>query len=321
MRSLAAALLLLLLAATPAWALDAGALFDQARRAEVEQRYEVALGTYERIVAEDRWGPRGPAAQLRLSWLDARRDGDGGFDDLRELQRVRRELGRQRAAEGRQALSALRERGLAGALRVDVALWLGREALGRGDAAGALAEVEAVADVQEPALALQVVDLRTKALSALGRYDEARALEQAHRVPEGGARGRSVAAQRQQDERFARIVDGGLVGLALFALVAARPALRGLRRRRGLRPWGLALLALAAGGAAGIAEGWGDHLGAFGWPLLGAFAAVHGLALLALLGASSGRHRALLRVLAGLATAGVALWVLDRHHLLPWIFG
>jgi len=291
---------LLILAVLP---LQAATLAD-ARAAERAGAWNEAAATYEVLAAEG----SGPAVR-RLAWLAARRDADGDWDGLEALDGSRRGLG-VAGAEG-----LLGDQGTAPLVRSEAALWLAGQALDAGDAAGAVVlsdPVWASRDTLPRPVLGKAVRLRADALGALGRYDEARAVEQVLAIDTPAQR----PSRTDRIERAARHqaigVASGLV--AAFVVLGLLPgAWRGWRQVPRPRPWGLVPLVLLLVGTAVIVELRDHGTGRWGLPLTLGAAGLHLLSA----GAARGRGRlgrTVVGALAGLATLAVAwicLWKTD----------
>jgi hypothetical protein len=291
---------LLLLAVLP---LQAATLAD-ARAAERAGAWNDAAAAYE-VLAEDGSGP----AVRRLAWLAVRRDADGDWDALETLDRSRRGLG----VEGAEGL--LVQVGAAPLVRSEAALWLAGQALDAGDAAGAVAlsdDVWAARDSLPRPVLGQAVRLRADALGALGRYDEAQAVEEVLAIDTSAQRpSRTDRIERAARHQAIGVASGLVATLVVLGLLPG--AWRGWRLLPRPRPWGLVPLVLLLLGTAVIVELRDDGTGRWGLPLtLGAV----GLHLLSA-GAARGQGR-LARTVVGvaaavatLAVAWICLWKTD----------
>lgn len=291
-------------------------LYRAARSAESARNYPEAVSACEEAVAISPTGPRAATCRARLAWLEARRDADGTWASLAELQAVREAYRSLAPGEGARRVRALRDRpGVAELVWVDAGLWLGRDALDRGDPAEALAITEPIVARHHGELRRSAVGVHTLALAAAGRLDEALVAEQEIRVAPPGVRDTPIEQQvRARTER--RWATASAVAVGAFAVVAAPLAWIG--RHRDGRPWGLVPIGVAVGGAWAIGEGWTEGAAAAAPYLLLGFSAIYLIAGPALQ-ATDARWRPVVRALAALATLGVAVLAFYATNTLDWV--
>lgn len=171
----------------------------------------------------------------RLRWIDARRDADGGLGTITALEAVRRDLATA-AAERRAAVEALVARpGVNEVVAAELTCWLARDALSRGDAAGAKALLLPLPPGRERDVLLG------EARARLGEPAE------------------GDAPDRIRWERFqARLRAVSTAVLAVWGVAAVGLAVRGVGA--GVRPWGLVPLGLGGLACAAVAA-WADEDG------------------------------------------------------------
>lgn len=270
------------------WAVAlAGDAMVEARRAEREGEPAAEWAACTQVLGEQSGTREAATCERRLAWLDARRGDDGSFTALAALEAARR---------GGELDLSLVTSGVPDVLRWEALLW-------------ASDEVEVTAALWEEVprdheLFPRVAAAHVDALVADGRLDEAEAVELAADRPRSAVPREGVALARQA---WWKVRIGWAAGVVVAGfLVGAGPlAVRGWRgssaRPLGLAVWGavVALCALLAGAwelSAGITVLW---LGA-------ALGFVHLVAA----GALQARPHWLVRLGSGLATLGVAWWVL-----------
>lgn len=305
-------------------AADPDALLRDARAAERAGDHAAEHAACTQLLAQGATGRPAEVCEKRLGWLEVRRDTDGSFASLTELQAVRRSRRTLAPEEARARVAALTSAETAPeTVRDEASIWLAREALtDRGDAEDALRWTtplwDRLRDAPDSATRSAAADLHSRALLASGDEDAALTVESEAKplrsaVPREGL---PLAMSKQRRGRL-RVVSWAV--LAAFAGVAG--PLAGLAFRRGPRPRprGLLPLTFACLGAAGLAAAWDPTtLPAFG-VLLAALAAVHTVAAGAL---AHRRHPVLtaaLRGLTALATLGAAYLVLGHFQLLDGV--
>jgi len=220
----------------------------------------------------------------------------------------------------------------------DAALWLASDLQRhQGDLEGAVALTaplwERVLDEDVPGarprrLEARTAEVHSRVLAALGRTDEARAVERAlqarDRLRSGAPAPDSAAPETSQDhaaqaEIAARrrvLASVSWAGVGLFGLLALPVALR--RRDRDALPVGALIVAGLALIAGAFGRLWEPGAGAAGWWMALGFALVHVVAAFALLGAA-GWLRWVLRAAAAWATVGVAFLALRHTGTLAWV--
>ncbi len=276
----------------------------EARAAERTGAWNEAAAHYQTLADEG----SGPALR-RLEWLEARQDSDGDWDSLEALDGSRRGQGPEgaRTVLIRETASML--------VRHEASLWLAGQALDADEAAEAVAWTDAAwaarATLPRPVLG-QTVRLRADALAALGRYDEARGVEELLAVATTAQRpSRTDRIERAARHQAVAAVSGLLTLLVILGLMPG--AWRGWRDTPRPRPWGLVPLVLLLAGTALIVELRSDGAGRWGPTLTLGAAGIHLLSV----GAARGRGplgRTLVGAAAAAATLGVAwicLWRTD----------
>ncbi len=249
----------------------------------------------------------------RLAWLAARTDPDGGLSGLSRLEAARR------TAEGRgDALQAVAEDpSVSAVVRVEAGAALAAAELRAGRAEDALARVAGPSE--DPALPGPVRErllrLRARALVALGRVEDARAVEAllVDRPPEVDA-----LARQRRSARLAPVAAG--LGLA-WGLPALPLAAVGWWRRPRPCPLGLLPLAVFGGGGLLLSGLWEPSVAGPFAGLLALLAALHLLAAGAALALRDrpGWLRGGFSAGAGIATVSLSYLLMQRTGLLPWI--
>jgi hypothetical protein len=287
-----------------------------ARAAEAERGADpaAAVAACDEALAVLPDGPRAGWCVERRAFLDARRDPDGGFRGWRALEEARRS-GADRGAQ-RAAIEALvAGEGVAEATRREAWGWLADDALRRQN------DPEEALRWSAPLIALPDLPLderrryrivHARALAALGRWDEARAVEAEVLVLPTGRRP-SPVDQAARDVRRRGLAEGAAGVLGALVLTAAARA--GVRRPvGGARGWGP--LAVGLLGAGGILVAWdASNVGLFATVAAG-LAITHALAYAA--GSGPGAP-VWVRVLAALAAPAVVVASLAWHQRLEEI--
>ncbi len=267
------------------------ATLAEARAAERKGAWTTAAGIYATLAEEG-----SEPARRRLAWLTDRQDADGDWDSLEALDRSRRGQGPAAAEQ------VLVTAGAAPLVQHEAALWLAAQALDADQPALALGHTQGAWTARgtlSRAVLGQVVRLRAAALSALGRFDEARAVEQVIAVVAPVAQPSKTDRMERAAQHQAVTAASGLV-LLVLGLGLLPGAWRGWRRAPRPRPWGLVPLVLLLAGTACIAELREDGSGRWGLRLTVAASVLHLLSV----GSARGRGR-LGRVVVG-AAAGLA---------------
>ena len=271
------------------WAVAlAGDAMVEARRAERDGEPAAEWAACTQLLAEESGTRNAATCERRLAYLDERRGDDGSLTALASLEAARR---------GAELDLELVTVGVPDVLRWEALLWASD---GHVEVTEALWE-EVPRDHE---LFPRVAATHVAALAAAGRLDEAEAVELVADRPRSAVPREGVTMARQA---LWRARAGSVAGVAVVGfLVGAGPlAVRGWRGSAA-RPVGLAVLALTVALCALLAGAWRVDAGVTVLWLGGAFALVH----LVSAGALQARPHWLVRVGAGLATLGVAFWVL-----------
>lgn len=300
-------------------------LYREALRAEREGNYERAIAACGELERESQESPRIPACQRRTEALERRRDLDGSFASWSELQRVREGF-RALPPEAREAAVAeiVARDSAAPVVRAEAALWLAKGALDAGEPEAALAWLDRRPETEEEGLEAKDKQLRALALAALGRGEEARALQAQVRVEAkaGGERPTPVDAALSE-RRWQKIALVASACVALFAALTAPIALRGFRSGRTdprqIVPMGALPILVSSVFAYGIAEGWQRGAGVALPYMCAGSLAVHLLSLWAL-ASCEGRLALVVRIAALAATLSVALLALWATGSTAWVF-
>jgi hypothetical protein len=281
-----------------------------AEAAEAERRSdpESALRACDAALAVLPGGPRAGWCRERRAFLEARRDPDGGFDGWRGLELARR--GREdREAQRSAILTLVGGEGVGEAVRREAFGWLADDAWTRlrdpVEASRWSAPLVTLADLPPDELRRYRV-LHARVLAALGRWEEAAAMEAEVLVLPTGRRLSPVqTAERDARRVTATWIAGG--GVVLFAGIALA---RSARRRPG--PWGPGALPLAVGwaGAAATAVAWEAANDGLFASVGAGLAATYALAWLG----GAGRGGAMwFRALAALSAPAVVVLALAWH--------
>lgn len=259
-------------------------LLAEARRAERAGDAAAELAACQELLATapPQHGSRGRCGP-RVAHLLSRQDADGGFLSYTQLNALRH-LPRDEARPRAEAL--YRAPSTPEGLRIDLALWLARDAQQAGQDPRPFLEDWPGA---EPAQRAARDSLLSAVTGQESRAQEARTTGSTRRI------GAALSA----------------ITLAVFAIVC--PPLAWRARALRPRPVGLALLGVLGLGAALIAWRWEAESGRATLAMLPPLALVHGLSLWGILGS---RRPGALRALVGLSTLAVAYLTLWRFELL-----
>lgn len=310
-----------------AWAGDAehDAAFRAAREAEATGHYEEAIAACTRALAEAPSGARAPSCTRRNAFLSRRRDTDGGFAGWTALEEVRRGFRTLEPEVARARVAQIAESPVTSdVLRAEVAVWLAREALGRGEPERALGFTESVRELplsDDPPVAAQVGELHAVALAELGRDAEAAVAEARVRVQVDPSAARLTPVETiWRDRRQTRLAVGSGVALVGFAALSLVPAWRSVRAAR-LAPHGLVPLALAAGVLGGLVWLREPSVGSVVLWMFLAFSGLHLLSAAALRSVRTRPGVASVRLGAALATFAAGYLVLWYTGTLMWVGG
>jgi len=295
-----------LLALALAQAAEPAALLEQARRAEREGRPADEVAACTELLALEAGGGPARVCEERLAWLAAREDPGGGFQGLTRLEQGRR---------GGELEPVAQDPSVSPTVRAEASVALSSRALAE-DPTLALHWTEAwwPGEALPAQTRVLVGRARLRALIALGREDEARAVDAALGQSSSSAQVPLRLARREQIGRLSGL------GAAAWALPSLPLALIGWRRAPRPRPLGLLPLALVGLGSLGLAVAWERSLLAPFAMLLAGLLLSH---LLAAGGALALQSRPVWRGLYGLASAlgtgALALFLMQRGDLLSWL--
>ncbi len=271
----------------------AGDAMVEARRAEREGEPAAEWAACTQVLAEQSGTRDAATCERRLVYLSARRGDDGSFAALTALEAARR---------GADLDLDVATVGVPDVLRWEALLW-------------ASDEVEVTAALwdevpRDHELFPRVATAHVDALVGEGRLDEAEAVEAEADRPRSAVPREGVALARQAWWK-ARIGWAAGVAAAGFLVPALPLAVRGWRgstaRPLGLAVWGAVVVLCAL-----LAGAWEARAGVTVLWLGAALSAVH----LVSAGALQARPHWIVRLGAGLATLGVAWWVLVWRGLL-----
>jgi len=273
----------------------AGDAMVEARRAEREGAPHTEWVACGQVLAEEQGTRDAATCERRLAWLAERRDRDGSFTSLTQLERARRGKG-----------------GIAGLDRADVPQVVRWEALLWSEGGVAVTGRLWHEVPRDHPLFPRVAAAHVAALVAEGRLADAQAVEASADRPRSARPREGVALALQ--ERGRRWIGWG-AGLAVgaFVLGSAPLAVRGWRTP-GARPQGLLVLAAVFALCAAVAGAWDLGAGVTVLWLAPPVAVLHVLSAGALLARPGARW---IRGGAAFATLGAIWWVLVWRDALP----
>lgn len=305
------------------------ASYRDALRAEKERDYVTMLSLCADVIAKTPQSVSAERCQRKTAALSRRRDRDGTFSNWSQLEAVRAAFQTMDGEQRHRRVTAIwRSETASDAVRIEAALWLARNRLDSNDPGAALSYTEpllAISIAEEPALMERLRQQHAVVLAALGRSEEALALQANVSVPTAPGAERPTPVDLVLIERryraLSQVAGALLVSFVLPALLFVLWRARtGALSLAGFVPLGLWPLGIAVVGAYGIAESWERSAGR-ALPIMGLGFAVLHLLSAAALRAAEGSPLSLLLVRAGaaaatLSVAWLALWSTDT---IDWV--